>query len=168
MNLAKRPDGTLERTRSNLTALIDRYIPRHTREEVWEMQRIHEERVWDLLSTIHEYRERNQRMAEHMDQMEKEFYSQVRVPVSLGRFETDVERSVQFQERVFSIRWSLPPYQMNYRISDRDLHLISADETPHLFEMVGRQFEEQVKHDLLPKLKAEYLKLYSQFAASNR
>lgn len=39
---------------------------------------------------------------------------------------------------------------------------LSPAETPHLFEMVGRQFEEHAKRELLPKLRAEFIKLYAQ------
>ncbi|WP_187971127.1 hypothetical protein [Aquibium microcysteis] len=162
-DIKKTPDGLVAKTRANLTALIDRYVPRFTQEDVWEMVRLHEERVFDLLVTIHEYRERNQQMAERMDGMEKEYYSQVRIPVSLGTFASKATLDPAEMMKTYSVRWALDRYEMHYRIPEWEVSRLSPKETPHLFEMVGRQFEEQAKRELLPKLRAEYLKLYDHF-----
>lgn len=160
--LEKLPDGALARTRANIRTLIDRYVPRHTREEVWEMERLHEGRVFDLLSTIHEYRERNQRMAERMDALEKEAYRDHAIPVSFGRVDAATELHIQDMSRVVSVRWSPDPYRMNIRLSDRSI--VDERETPFLFEAVMRQFEEALVKDLVPKLRAEYGKLYASFS----
>lgn len=149
--------------RPSLMQLIDRYVPRHTREEVIEMSLRHEERITALLLTIHEYRMRNQQMAERMDAMEKEFYSQVRIPVSLGSFTASAEVTPHDMARTYSVKWYPDRFAMHCRISDADVFRLSPELTPHLFEMVGRQFEEHAKRELLPKLRTEYLKLYAHF-----
>ncbi|RUT87637.1 MULTISPECIES: hypothetical protein [unclassified Mesorhizobium] len=159
-SLTKNPEGLLEKTYANLTELIDRYVPRHTREEVWEMQRLHEERVWDLLSTIHSYRERNQQMAERMNAMEKEYYTHTAIPVGHGFFKADafVDISSPDMAKTYQVTWRPDPYRAQLRLAYRP---ISREEHPHLFEATMRQFEDEITRSLIPKLRNEFAKLYA-------
>jgi 23S rRNA U2552 (ribose-2'-O)-methylase RlmE/FtsJ len=160
MSLTKTPEGLLEKTRANLTELIDRYVPRHTREEVWEMQRLHEERVWDLLSTIHMYRERNQQMAERMNAMEEEYYEHTRIPVNLGAFKADafVDITMPDMAKTYQVTWRPDTYRAQLRLAYQP---ISKEDHPHLFEATMRQFEKEITRTLIPKLQYEFSKLYA-------
>lgn len=55
------------------------------------MSRVYEDRIADLMHTIHDYHLRCEAMAKHMDGMEKEFYSRVAIPVSHGAFVAEAE-----------------------------------------------------------------------------
>jgi hypothetical protein len=158
--LTKTPDGVLEKTRFNLGILIDRYIPVHTREEMWEMQRHHEERVWDLLTTIHHYRERNQQMAERMNAMEKEYYEHTAIPVGFGTFKADafVDIASPDMAKTYSVTWRPDPFRMNLRLAYRP---INKEDHPHLFEATLRQFKEHATRTLIPQLEREFAKLYT-------
>lgn len=157
-NLTKNPEGLLEKTRANLTELIDRYIPLHTREEVWEMQRHHEERVWDLLNTIHQYRERNQQMAERMVAMEKEYYAEIGLKVPFGSFTADSAVNLYDQVQSYRITWRPDAFRAETRVAYRPL---DPNERPYLFEVMCRQFKEHVTRELIPRLEHEYAKLYA-------
>lgn len=153
-------NGRLSPTLSNLRLLIDRYVPTVTQETVLEMSIRYEKQIFDLLCLVHEYRERNEQLLKRMDAMEREFYDKVAIPVSLGNFRADAEvRPFEFT-RHFAVEWRPDRYVSRCVLSEREL---SRETTPHLFEMVGRQFEEQAKKVLIPKLRAEFMKLYENF-----
>ncbi|PLP55531.1 hypothetical protein CYK37_30030 [Mesorhizobium loti] len=154
-------DGRLSRTLSNINLLIDRYIPTVTQETVREMTFRYEQQIFDLLAMIHEYRVRNEQILKRMDAMEREYYEKVAIPVSLGSFEASAQMSHCDMARMYSIEWRPERYHSRYVLSEQSL--MNPGDTPHLFEMVGRQFEEHAKKVLIPKLRAEYMKLYDRF-----
>lgn len=152
----------IENTLSNLRTLIDRYVPTMTRERVWELERRHGEETFAILKALHEAHERNQRMAERMHKMEEEFYSQVKIPVSLGAFGVGVHVEPQwFNAKTVCVDWRPEPYRMSLRLSEEPF--INDRDTPLLFEMVGRQFEEAATRELIPALKRQYLAIYNDF-----
>lgn len=159
--LTRNEKGVVENTLSNLRALIDRYVPTVTREQVWELESRHADATFALLSQLHEAHERNRRLAERMDAMEKEFYSKVKMPVSLGKFGVGVHLDPLHITRNIRVVWKPEPYAM--AIALRDEPFINDRDTPLLFEMVGRQFEEAATRELIPALRRQYQALYNDF-----
>ncbi|KAA3452710.1 hypothetical protein C7I87_00590 [Mesorhizobium sp. SARCC-RB16n] len=143
----------------SVTELIDKYLPRTTRHEVYAMSRAYEARITDLMHTIHDYHLRCEAMAKHMDGMEKEFYSRVAIPVSFGKLEAHAERHPYEMLNSYTVNWRPDPARC--RVVIRDDYAINQQDHPHLFEMVCRQFEEALKADLIPRLRNEFGKLYA-------
>ncbi|AIK68498.1 hypothetical protein Lo5R7ANS_28 [Mesorhizobium phage vB_MloP_Lo5R7ANS] len=144
----------------SVTELIDKYLPRKTRAEVYAMSRAYEDRITDLMHTIHDYHLRCEAMAKHMDGMEKEFYSRVAWPVSHGTFDSAVEINPMNMTQSYQVEWRPETYRARYVMRESDL--INERDHPHLFEMVCRQFEEHITRTLIPKLRLEFAKLYSR------
>lgn len=142
----------------SVTELIDKYLPRKTQAEVYAMSRVYEDRITDLMRTIHDYHLRCEAMAKHMDGMEKEFYGRVAWPVSHGNFESAAYLNPQDITQTYQVDWRPEPYRARYVMREHDL--INQQDHPHLFEMVCRQFEEHVTRTLIPKLRHEFAKLY--------
>jgi hypothetical protein len=149
------------RNRPPLLELIDRFVPRHTREEVVEMSIRYEERIHDLLCTIHEYHLRCDAMAKHMHEMEREYYEKVAIPVSFGSMEADAAYNTSDFSRTVRITWRPDPYRVQIVLADR--MAVDEQDTPHLFEMIKRQFHERITKELGDQLTRAYLKLYSHF-----
>ncbi|MER8421840.1 hypothetical protein [Mesorhizobium sp. M1329] len=143
----------------SVTELIDRYVPLRTRGAVYAMSRVYEDRIFDLMRTIHDYHLRCEAMANHMDGMEKEFYPKVAVPVHLGNFEASTMVNPMDWTKSYEVVWRPDPYSARYVMSDR---LIHKDEQPHLFEMMMRQFKEHIQKTLFPKLEREFAMLYAR------
>jgi hypothetical protein len=142
----------------SVAELIDKYLPRKTQHEVYAMSRVYEDRITDLMRTIHDYHLRCEAMAKHMDGMEKEFYSRVAIPVAHGSFEGSAERHHYDMTQHYTVTWRPDSFHARYVMRDGDL--INQQDHPHLFEMVCRQFEEHVTRTLIPKLRHEFAKLY--------
>ncbi|TPI67585.1 hypothetical protein FJ420_01875 [Mesorhizobium sp. B3-1-3] len=143
----------------SVTELIDKYLPRKTQNEVYAMSRVYEARITDLMRTIHDYHLRCEAMANHMDGMEKEYYGKVAIPVSYGLLESDMYVSPMDMTRTIQVEWRPDPQRLRYVM--RDDYRINEQDTPHLYETVCRQFEERLKAHLIPKLRAEFGKLYA-------
>ncbi len=165
LQLDKDETGLIDRTFSNMVKLLDRYVPRHTRAEVFEMARIHEAEVFALLRTIHEYREQLDRALQQMEQMEREFYSRVRMPISLGAFSAEESFSPLHFVRTYSVTWRPDPLRISISMAEEPF--VNEVDTPALFEMVSRQFEREAIATLIPALKRSVLELYAS-AASRR
>lgn len=94
--------------------------------------------------------------------IEKEFYSKVKIPVSLGQFGVGVRVDpMEFHSRTICVDWRPEPYRMAIRLADEPF--INDRDTPLLFDMVGRQFEEAATRELIPALRREYLSVYNSF-----
>lgn len=155
--LDKGEDGVLSRTVSNLWELIDRYVPRHTREEFVQMSRVYEERIFDLLQTIHEYHERCDRMQKHMHGLEREYYEKVAIPVSFGKLDASVELHHMDFTKTYQVTWRPDPLRVCIRVGDNPF---DKDKCPHLFEATMRQFREHLTTHLVDDLSRQYGKLY--------
>lgn len=146
----------------SLLSLIDKYVPTHTQSEVTAMAMRYEARVHDLLLTIHQLHEQMGKMTERMVGMEKEYYSKVKLPVSLGSFGVGVHvNPAEFNSRTVTVEWRPDPYRAAIRIADTPF--VNEKDTHFLFEMVGRQFEEAATRELIPALRREYVAIYNSF-----
>lgn len=147
----------------SLLSLIDKYIPTRTQAAVTAMAIRYEAQVHSLLLTIHQLHERMDQMAKRMADMEKEYYSKVKIPVNLGQFGVGIHVDPsQFDMRTIRVDWRPEPYRMAIQL--RDEPFINDRDTPILFEMVGQQFEEAAKRELIPALRRQYQQLYNSFA----
>lgn len=151
-----------EREVPSLLSLIDKYLPTHTQAEVTAMAMRHEKQVHRLLLQIHRQHERMVQMDERMAAMEKEFYQQVKLPVKLGQFGVGVRvHPEDFDAKSIYVDWRPEPFRMAIRLAHEPI--INDRDTPHLFEMVGRRFEEAATAELIPALRREYMSIYNQF-----
>lgn len=151
-----------KREAPSLLSLIDKYVPTHTQAEVTAMAMRYEAQVHDLLLTIHQLHERMDGMAKRMDGMEKEYYSKVKIPVSLGQFGVGIHVDPsKFDMRTIRVDWRPEPYRMAIQL--RDEPFINDRDTPILFEMVGQQFEEAAKRELIPALRRQYMQIFNDF-----
>ncbi|RUU80238.1 hypothetical protein [Mesorhizobium sp. M7A.F.Ca.MR.362.00.0.0] len=144
----------------SVTELIDKYLPRHTREEVVAMSMAYEDRIRDLMYRIHEYHLRCDAMSKHMHSMEEEYYQHTRIPISLGAFKADafVDIASPDMAKTYQVTWRPDTYRAQLRLAYRP---VSKDEHPHLFEATMRQFEQEITRTLIPKLRHEFAKLYA-------
>lgn len=137
--------------------LIDRYVPRHTREEVVEMSIRYEERITALLRTIHSYHERCQSLQEHLHELEEEYAKRTMVNVPAGLVTTEAGKDLYQMATYFRLDWRLDPRRAVITMRDEPFDRV---EFPRLFEAAMKQFEKQVLRELTDQLKGEYAKLY--------
>ncbi|MQW33560.1 hypothetical protein [Sinorhizobium meliloti] len=141
--------------------LIDRYVPRHTREEVVEMSIRYEERITALLRTIHDYHQRCHGLQVHLAELEEEYAKRTMIKVHPGHLSTESEFSICHQVPIYRAYWRPEPMVATIALPERPLH---KDEFPRLFAATMKQFEKQLVHGLTEKLKGEYAKLYASSA----
>lgn len=150
--------GREPRDYPSVTELIDKYLPRHTREEVVAMSMAYEDRIRDLMYRIHEYHLRCDEMSKHMHGMEEEYYRKVAVPVSYGELKAGAMVSLADMTKTYQVEWRPDSHRACIRmqfepINDRD--------HPHLVQAVCRQFRTHLEHALIPQLEREFAKLYA-------
>ncbi|TIQ65470.1 MAG: hypothetical protein E5X41_15030 [Mesorhizobium sp.] len=150
--------GREPRDYPSVTELIDKYLPRHTREEVVAMSMAYEDRIRDLMYRIHEYHLRCDEMAKQMDAMEKEYYEHTRIPVSMGSFKAEASVELMDMAKTYQVTWRPDPYRAQLRLAYRP---INKDEQPYLFEATMRQFKDEATRTLIPMLEREFVKLYA-------
>jgi hypothetical protein len=146
-----------EKKRPTLMELIDRYVPRHTREEVVEMSIRYEERITALLMTIHEYQERCHSLQVHLAELEEEYARRTMVNVSPGLVTADAGRDLYRTADYYRLSWNPDPRRAVVTMASAPFH---KEEYPRLFEAAMKQFETQVLRELTHQLRGEYAKLY--------
>jgi hypothetical protein len=137
--------------------LIDRYVPRHTREEVVEMSIRYEERITALLMTIYEYHQRCDALQKHLAELEEEYAKRTMIPVSSGLLTTEAGKDLYRMENYFRLDWRPDPRRSIVTMREEPFH---KEEYPRLFEAAMKQFETQVLRELTHQLRGEYAKLY--------
>ncbi|MDX0270915.1 hypothetical protein GOC13_24520 [Sinorhizobium meliloti] len=137
--------------------LIDRYVPRHTREEVVEMSIRYEERITALLMTIHDYQERCHGLQKHLAELEEEYAKRTMIPVHYGHLSTEAEYDLYRQTHLYRAVWRPDPLMACITLPREPFR---KDEYPMLFEATMKQFEKELVRGLTEKLRAEYGKLY--------
>jgi hypothetical protein len=142
----------------SLMELIDRYVPRHTREEVVQMSFVFEDRIKDLLLILHSYYERNAALQKAYVALEEETFKREAIKVPIGRITSDTAIDPYRMEDIYRVMWRPDPMMMAIALPRVPLH---PEEYPRMFEGVMRQFEEQLVQALTKQLKAEYGNLYA-------
>lgn len=137
--------------------LIDRYVPRHTREEVVEMSIRYEERITALLRTIHDYSQRCHGLQKHLAELEEEYAKRTMIPVSPGLVTADAGRDLYRMATFYRLDWRPDPRRSVITLADAPF---AQAEFPRLFDAAMNQFEKQVIPELTQQLRSEYAKLY--------
>ncbi|PDT45361.1 hypothetical protein CO661_24170 [Sinorhizobium fredii] len=137
--------------------LIDRYVPRHTREEVVEMSIRYEERITALLHTIHDYHQRCHGLQVHLAELEEEYAKRTMIPVSSGLVTAEAGHDLYRMATYYRVDWRPDPRRAVISLRDEPLR---QAEFPHLFNAAMKQFETQVLRELTDQLRGEYGKLY--------
>ncbi|MEY9719294.1 hypothetical protein ABIA22_001784 [Sinorhizobium fredii] len=146
-----------EKKLPTLMELIDRYVPRHTREEVVEMSIRYEERITALLRTIHDYSERCHALQVHLYELEEEYAKRTMVNVSTGRVTADAGRDLYRMTDFYRLSWNPDPRRAVVTLANAPFR---KEEFPRLFEAAMKTFEKQVLRELTDQLRGEYGKLY--------
>ncbi|RVP24576.1 hypothetical protein [Sinorhizobium meliloti] len=146
-----------EKKLPTLMELIDRYVPRHTREEVVEMSIRYEERITALLRTIHDYHQRCHALQVHLAELEEEYAKKTMIPASYGKLSSQAEFLPHQWANRFTVYWRPDPMTASITVAQEP---IRKDEYPRLFEATMKEFERGVVHRLTEQLRGEYAKLY--------
>jgi hypothetical protein len=144
-----------------LMELIDRYIPRHTREEVMQMSFVYEERIRAILLHLHEYHERCAGLQRHLGELEEEYAKETMIKVPYGRVTAELDFSPASYSDHYRVMWRPDPRQM---VIAQRREPLDPQEYPRLFEAIMKQFEREFTTTVKDQIKAEYAKLYASTA----
>ncbi|WP_349434223.1 hypothetical protein [Pararhizobium sp. A13] len=143
--------------RPTIRKLIDKYIPVHTQDAVWQMIRVHEAEVYDLLYRLHQLQENHNALCKHVEKLHKEVSDRETIRVPLGKFTVEGERMMM--EPSFGFRAIWRPDPLHYAVilphDPLDPRL-----SPEIFHVVVDQFRDRFAKEAAEKVTAEFIKLY--------
>ncbi len=137
--------------------LIDRYVPRHTREEVVEMSIRYEERITSLLLAIHQYSERCHSLQVHLSELEDEYAKRTMINVPFGKLTAESELSFQHMAPSYRIIWRPEAYGAAITLPHEPYN---REEFPRLFDATMKRFERMFAEEAVKQLRSQYAELY--------